>query len=32
MFLAAMLGGGLLGVVIERVRLRPLRDAPRSRR
>lgn len=29
MFLAAMLGGGLLGVVIERFAYRPLRDAPR---
>ena len=28
MFLAAMLGGGLLGVVIERFAYRPLRDAP----
>jgi branched-chain amino acid transport system permease protein len=29
MFLAAMLGGGALGVVIERFAYRPLRDAPR---
>jgi branched-chain amino acid transport system permease protein len=29
MFLVAMLGSGLLGVVIERVAYRPLRDAPR---
>jgi branched-chain amino acid transport system permease protein len=29
MFLAAMLGSGLLGVVIERFAYRPLRDAPR---
>jgi branched-chain amino acid transport system permease protein len=29
MFLAAMLGAGLLGVVIERFAYRPLRDAPR---
>jgi branched-chain amino acid transport system permease protein len=29
MFLAAMLGGGVLGVVIERFAYRPLRDAPR---
>jgi branched-chain amino acid transport system permease protein len=29
MFLAAMLGTGLLGVVIERFAYRPLRDAPR---
>jgi len=29
MFLASMLGGGLLGVVIERFAYRPLRDAPR---
>ena len=29
MFLAAMLGGGLLGVVIERFAYRPLRNAPR---
>lgn len=29
MFLAGMLGSGLLGVVIERVAYRPLRDAPR---
>ena len=29
MFLAAMLGSGLLGVVIERFAYRPLREAPR---
>jgi branched-chain amino acid transport system permease protein len=29
MFLAAMLGGGILGVVIERFAYRPLRNAPR---
>src|SRR3954453_13687336 len=29
MFGASMLGGGLLGVVIERFAYRPLRDAPR---
>jgi branched-chain amino acid transport system permease protein len=29
MFLAAMIGSGLLGVVIERFAYRPLRDAPR---
>jgi len=29
MFLAATLGSGLLGVVVERVAYRPLRDAPR---
>jgi branched-chain amino acid transport system permease protein len=29
MFLAGMLGGGLLGVAIERFAYRPLRDAPR---
>jgi branched-chain amino acid transport system permease protein len=29
MFLAAMLGAGMLGVVIERFAYRPLRDAPR---
>ena len=32
MFLAAMLGAGLLGVVIERYAYRPLRNAPASRR